>query len=113
MSTASSGRSREHRVRDELIGYGWHLVARSAGSKGAADLVMVHPVRGLALIQVGTGNKTLGPADRERLCDLADLCGALPLLATVIPREGIAWRVVDRGRPAKWSAWSPSDEPPW
>ena len=36
MSTASQGRAREHRVRD-LIADGWLLVARSAGSKGAAD----------------------------------------------------------------------------
>lgn len=113
MSTATQGRTREHRVRDELIAHGWFLVARSAGSKGAADLVMVHPTHGLALVQVGTPSKSLGPDDRERLCHLADLCGALALIAVVVPRQGVAWRQVKRVEPSRWPAWSPSEVPPW
>lgn len=89
MSTASSGRAREHRVRDHLIRNGWQLVARSAGSKGAADLVMVHPDHGLALVQVGTiKSKRLGPAARERFVDLAWACSAIPIVA--LCSQGVA-----------------------
>jgi hypothetical protein len=106
MSTATSGRAREHRVRDHMQDAGWLQVARSAGSKGAADLVMVHPEHGLALVQVGTAGKSLGPADRVRLCDMADLCSALPILARVVPRQGIEYHLVARSLVA-WERWSP------
>lgn len=106
MSTATDGRRREHKVRDDMAARGWLLVARSAGSKGAADLVMVHETYGLALIQVGTHNKGLGPADRQRLCDIADLCSALPILARVVPRQGIEYMLVARTLTA-WERWTP------
>jgi hypothetical protein len=96
-----------------MIAHGWHLVARSAGSKGAADLVMVHADHGLALVQVGTDGKTLGPADRARLCDLADLCSALPVLATIAPRTATQWWLVGRDRPSGWMRWSPASPPPF
>ena len=107
MSTATQGRDREHRVRDHMAGTGWQLVARSAGSKGAADLVMVHPDHGLALIQVGTENKTLGPADRARLLDLAGLCTALPIVATCAPRRPITYWHVGNGPASTWEAFTP------
>ena len=106
MSSATDGRRREHKVRRDLEQHGWIQVARSAGSKGAADLVMVHESYGLALIQVGTHNKGLGPADRERLCDLADLCSALPILARVVPRQGIEYMHVSRDLTG-WERWTP------
>jgi len=108
VSTASIGRAYEYRVRDDLKSHGWVQVARSAGSKGAADLVMVHPFHGLALLQVGTGNKTLGPDDRARLVSLANLCTALPLLAVVTPRAPIRYFVVTRDIPSTWNEWSPN-----
>jgi hypothetical protein len=106
MSTASSGRAREHKIRDLFIDAGWLLVARSAGSKGAADLVMVHPFFGLALIQVGTANKTLGPDDRNRFVTLAEACGAMALLVSCAPRVApVCWQVT-RDVPSKWERWS-------
>ena len=105
MSTATTGRAREHKVRDHMIGNGWHLVARSAGSKGAADLVMVHPDHGLALVQVGTANKTLGPGDRARFLDLAYLCGALPLVALCAPRQPIRYWHLGIGPASTWEEW--------
>lgn len=105
MSTATTGRAREHRVRNLLIDHGWELVARSAGSKGAADLVMVHEDWGLALVQVGTDSKRLGPSDRRRLIDLARVCSALPLVALCAPRQPVRFlRVVD-GPPSQWEPW--------
>lgn len=106
MSTASDGARRERRVRDEMIEAGWSFIMRAAASKGPADLAMAHPEHGLALVQVGSKSKTLGPADRERLCDAADLCSALPLLAIVKHRESTQTHIVDRGKPAGWAVWS-------
>lgn len=105
MSTATQGRAREHKVRDEMIAAGWHLVSRSAGSKGAADLVMVSPERGLALVQVGTGNKTIGPSDRARLTELAAMCGALPLLAQCAPRTRTVYWHVTTEPAGRWDEW--------
>lgn len=102
MSTATSGRAREHRVRDRMIAAGWLLVARSAGSKGAADLVMVHPFFGLALVQVGTANKQLGPADRDRFVTIAEACGALPLLASCSPGVPARFWRVTRDTASTW-----------
>ena len=106
MSTATQGRAREHKVRDEMIGHGWYLVARSAGSKGAADLVMVHPDHGLALVQVGTSNKSLGPDDRNRFLHLADLCSALPLVALCTPRLPVRFLCVNEGPASKWEVYA-------
>jgi hypothetical protein len=111
MSTATSGRAREYKVRDALAKHGWELIARSAGSKGPADLVMAHEWWGAALIQVGTENKRLGPDDRTRLLRAASLCDAIPLVAQVIPEPGkptriTYWQVID-GPPSTWTEWSP------
>jgi hypothetical protein len=106
MSTASIGRSSEYLVRDDLITHGWEFVMRAAASKGAGDLLMGHPLWGAALIQVGRKSKTLGPADRDRLCTAAELIGALPLLATHIPRNGITYHQVTRDKPSLWAEWS-------
>jgi hypothetical protein len=103
---ARNGAARERRVRDHLIKAGWELIARSAGSKGPADLVMAHPEHGTALLQVGTGNKRLGPADRGRLLHAAALCAALPILATAT-RAGITYWWVGPGTASTWTEWSP------
>lgn len=107
MSTATAGRAREHKTREDMGKTGWLQVARSAGSKGAADLVMVHPDHGLALVQVGTQSKSLGPTDRARLLTLADLCSALPLIAIHTPRQPIRYRLVIDGPPSTWTDYTP------
>jgi hypothetical protein len=106
MNTARLGRDREYRVASDLARYGWLLIMRAAASKGPADIAVAHPEHGLALVQVGSKTKTLGPAERERLVTAAELCSALPLLAVVVPRQPIAYRVVDRGLPSRWEQWS-------
>ena len=106
MSTASVGKYSEYAVRDDLISRGWVFGMQAAASKGAADLFMAHPVHGAALVQVGRGSKTLGPAARERLCALADMCGALALLAVHVPRRGITYWQVTRATPAHWERWT-------
>lgn len=78
MSTATSGRAREYKVRDHMIDRGWEPIFRAAASKGPADIGMAHEDHGLVLVQVGTGNKKLGPDARARLLRAAWLCSALP-----------------------------------
>lgn len=105
MSTATNGRAREHRVMKRMEKAGWLLVMRSAGSKGAADFCAVHPFHGLALVQVGTASKQLGPADRDRFVTIAEACSALPLLASCAPRVAPTFWVVTRDTASKWERW--------
>ena len=108
MSTATSGRAREHRVRDHLVTRGWVPIMRAAASKGAADLLMAHAIHGPALIQVGTAaSKRLGPADRERLVNAAELCSALPLLAACAPGVRPRFYLVTRDIPSRWDEYLP------
>lgn len=103
---ARNGRAREHRVADYMESCGWLQAMRAAGSKGAADLAMVHPFFGLAWVQVGTAkSKTLGPDARDRLCSLAEATGALALLVTTVPgQRPTAWQVT-RETASKWRPW--------
>lgn len=111
MSTATSGRAREYKVRDALTAAGYPFVMRAAASKGAADLLHGHPFLGSHLVQVGTGQKRLNQEGRDRFCEAADLCHATPLLATVISTPGKRtviryWRVT-RDVPSTWNEWTP------
>jgi hypothetical protein len=85
---------------------GWIHVMRSAGSKGVADLLMVHPDHGLALVQVGTQNKALGPAARVAFVGMASLCGALPLLAVAPVRLPVRYWCVTCDVASSWEEWS-------
>jgi len=110
MSSARKGRDFEYKARNLLIECGWTHVMRAAASKGPGDLLMGHPDHGGALIQVGAKSKRLDPADRSRLCDAAELIGALPLLFTFIdgtPKGRTLICIVDRGMPAQWARFEP------
>jgi hypothetical protein len=108
--TAGQGRRREWHVRDHLIRQGWELISRSAGSRGPADLVMAHADHGIALIQVGTRSKHLGPAERERLLHAAWLCSGLPIVAILTPRQPITyWQITDAPM-GHWTRWYPDEE---
>lgn len=112
MSTATQGRHREYQVRDDLIAAGYDFVMRAAASKGAADLLHGHHLVGAVLVQVGTGNKTLNQEGRDRFCEAAELCHALPVLATVIATPGkpttIRYWLVNRDVPSTWREWTPT-----
>jgi hypothetical protein len=110
MSTATTGRAREYKVREALKEHGWRQIMRSAGSKGSADLYLVHPVHGGALIQVGSRTKTLLPADRARFVTDAADTGNLAILAIVTPRAPIRYWQVTTASPRGWHAWHPEGE---
>jgi len=106
MSTARNGRAREHRISKLMIANGWQQVMRAAGSKGPADLAMLHPLLGLAWVQVGTAkSKTLSPLDRDRLVSIAEQTHAIPLLATSGPGIPTRFWVVTRDTASKWREW--------
>lgn len=107
MSTATQGRAKEYKARDDMKEAGWEPIMRASSSKGPADLLMAHEEHGAALVQVGGKSKSLGPADRARLLRAAFLCGALPILAVVIPRQGIRYWLVTADTPSTWEDWSP------
>lgn len=107
MSTATAGRAREYKIRDDMISHGWFCIMRAAASKGAADLLMAHEDHGAALVQVGTSRKSLGPDDRDRFLHAAWLCSALPIVAIAGNRQPITyWHVTDAPQ-SKWEAWTP------
>ena len=103
MSTATNGRAREHRVSKWMTDRGWLQIMRAAGSKGAADLAMLHPFYGLAWVQVGTAaSKRLSPSDRDRLVAIAEQTHAMPLLVTSGPGIPTRVHVVTREPASKW-----------
>ena len=111
MSTASVGKNREYRVRDDMISSGWRCVMHAGGSRGSADLLMCHAQYGAALVQVGGRGKSLNLGERARLLADATDCGALAVLARVLPiRRGprVAYFLVTNGRPMTWPRWEPS-----
>lgn len=106
MSSATNGRAREHRISKLMCDHGWMQIMRAAGSKGPADLVMLHPLLGLAWVQVGTAkSKTLGPLERDRLCAVAEQTNALALLATSGPGVPTRFWHVTRETASKWKEW--------
>ena len=109
MSTARAGRDREWRVRDDMIAAGWHPLMRAAGSKGPGDLLLVHPLRGGALIQVGGTTKTIGPADRQLFVLACEWAGLLCLLAVVpkFKRDPILYWEVTEATSSHWQPWTP------
>lgn len=105
MSTATTGRRREHKVSHHMQAHGWRQITRAAASKGPVDLWMLHDAHGGAVVQVGSDSKRLGPADRHDLLTVAAAFHALPILARVIKREGIQYLLVNPG--PRWEAWTP------
>lgn len=113
MSTATNGRAREHRISKLMAANGWLQIMRAAGSKGPADLAMLHPFLGLAWVQVGTAkSKTLSPLDRDRLVAIAEQTHALPLLATSGPGVPTRFHVVTREPASKWAEFPITDKDP-
>ena len=108
MSTASNGRAREHRVRNDLAKRGWVPILRAAGSRGVADLLLAHPDRGAALVQVGTAaSKRLSPGERAAFLLAADMCGALAVVALCGPGKPPRYLLATRDKPGTWEEFTP------
>lgn len=84
----AQGKRLEDKVRDLLRAAGY-VVLRTAGSKGACDLIAVKPGQVL-LVQVKRTSAP-GPADWNALYDLAEMAAAVPVLATCSPRKPVRY----------------------
>lgn len=73
------GRGYEYEVRNHLLAEGYSPVLRTAGSKGAVDLIAFKPGE-LLLVQVKSA-ASIGPTAWNALFDTAAMCDAIPLLA--------------------------------
>jgi Holliday junction resolvase len=82
------GRALEYRIRDDLRERGY-LVVRSAGSKGAVDLMAVG--NGDILLVQSKRDGWAKPSERAALVVLAEQYGALAIIATP-GNPGIAYR---------------------
>ena len=110
------GRASENAVRDELGGYGYDVL-RSAGSKGAADLIAIGD--GFAvLVQVKLGEhgkpfQMPSPSERQQLLRLSGRLGnAIAVAACRVPGAGArpavtAYRVLTGPGPKDWQGWGP------
>jgi Holliday junction resolvase len=90
VTTYSRGRKFEWAVRDHLAENGYSVM-RMAGSKGNAkvDLVAIKPGQQL-YVQCKVSSAALGPAEWNRLVEVAGWVGAVPILASKGGRgEGI------------------------
>jgi Holliday junction resolvase len=85
MSQYGRGRDFEWKIRGDLTANGYEVM-RAAGSKGSTkvDLVALKPGQ-LLFIQAKRAG-TLGPAEWDRVVEVASWVGAVPILAANGPR---------------------------
>lgn len=113
---AARGRSAENAVRDELGSYGYDVM-RSAGSKGAADLIAIGD-RFAVLVQVkvvkhGDRFHMPAPAEREQLIRIATRLGnAFAIAACHVQGQGgrpavTAYRLLTGPGPQDYVGWAP------
>jgi Holliday junction resolvase len=104
------GRRVEQEVIDHLGTLGYDCI-RSAGSKGAVDIVAVHDEE-VAFIQVKiTESVTLSPAERERLMRVSLRARTVPLVAYKASVPGDGRRKEIRFR--RMTGTGPRDHEPW
>ncbi|BCM70919.1 restriction endonuclease [Streptomyces tricolor] len=87
------GRDLEHRVRTHLREEGYEVL-RTAGSKSKVDLVAIKP--GQILFVQCKRSGALPPAEWNALWDLAQMVGAVPVLAEQLTRGRRYWRLTAR-----------------
>lgn len=111
--------TRKTPVHVDWHGFGYDCL-RSSGSRGAVDVVAVgqfipnrtfHP-NILLFIQCKITNPNIGPADRNRVQDLATRAGAVPLVAyrakdTTTGRMRPHFRLLTGPGPKDWLTWEP------
>jgi hypothetical protein len=90
---AVAGRNLEWEVRHELEADGYSVI-RSAGSKGAVDLIAIKAGQVL-FVQVKRTTPP-SPAAWNLLFDLAEMASAIPVLATARPKPITYQRITAR-----------------
>ncbi|KUF18419.1 restriction endonuclease [Streptomyces silvensis] len=92
-SNYARGRDLEHRVRNHLREQGYEVL-RTAGSKSKVDLVALKS--GQMLFVQCKRSGALPPAEWNGLWDLAQMVGAVPVLAEQLARGRRYWRLTAR-----------------
>jgi Holliday junction resolvase len=92
-SNYARGRDLEHRVRTHLREQGYEVL-RTAGSKSKVDLVAIKT--GQLLFVQCKRSGALPPAEWNALWDLAQMVGAVPVLAEQLVRGRRYWRLTAR-----------------
>ena len=107
MTAYADGRRFEIKTRDRLRADGYEVI-RSAGSKSKVDLAALKPGQ-LLLVQCKRDG-VCGPAEWDRLVELAGWVGAVPVLAVNGPRgRGVdLWRLTGRKQRGKPMAAQPA-----
>lgn len=119
VNQSARGRDSENAVRDELGGYGYDVL-RSAGSKGAADLIAIGDgFAVLVQVKIGKHGKPFQmptPAEREQLLRLTRRLGsAVAVAACRVPGAGsrpavTVYRRLTGPGPKDWTGWAPGAE---
>jgi hypothetical protein len=105
-NTSAQGRAFENQIQHDLERYGYRTM-RSAGSKGAADVVAFGH-RTILFVQAKVSQGTVSPAERRGVLALADLYPVIgsPLTAT----KRSVWtdyRLLTGPGPKDWTPWEP------
>jgi Holliday junction resolvase len=119
MTQGTAGRRFEWKVRDALRADGYTVI-RSAGSKGAVDLVafkqwteklpLYSIVSHMLFVQAKRTTGTIPPAERGELIRYATIARAIPVVAyQPKPRKPIAYRRLTGPGPKDWQPWSPDE----
>jgi Holliday junction resolvase len=129
MTQGTAGRRFEWKVRDALRADGYTVI-RSAGSKGAVDLVAFKEIPDgpntyrfawdaststthMLFVQAKRTNGTIPPAERTELIRYAHIARAVPLVAyQPKPRQPIAYRRLTGPGPKDWQPWTPDEVAP-
>jgi len=111
VSTASRGRTLEHRARHELEAAGWWVI-RSAGSKGAADLVAFNGGR-IGFVQCKLSPGPLPKGERAAMWRLQWESGApgAELVHYLRSSRGVyEWRQLTGPGPNDYREWHPQGD---
>lgn len=105
-NTSAQGRNFENQIQHDLERYGYRTM-RSAGSKGAADVV-AFGTRTILFVQAKISQGTVSPAERRGVLSLADLYPTIGVPLTATKRSvWTDYRLLTGPGPKDWTPWEP------
>ena len=105
-NTSQQGRKFENQIQHDLERFGYRTM-RSAGSKGAADVV-AFGTRAILFVQAKISQGTVSPAERRSILALADLYPSIGVPLTATKRSvWTDYRLLTGPGPKDWTPWQP------
>jgi hypothetical protein len=105
-NTSAQGRNFENQIQHDLERFGYRTM-RSAGSKGAADVV-AFGARTILFVQAKISQGTVSPAERRGVLALADLYPTIGVPLTATKRSvWTDYRLLTGPGPKDWTPWEP------